>query len=129
MVGNVRNYNVRSSENQYIAVTVAAAAALSQQLKHIEATVARTESRVAAIASREVALSQQLKRIKRRVNHTDYLVAGIVPIACFAASFAVALLVEQKLASKFGEGLVSWGGYTVVQIAAWWYMRKRVTPR
>ena len=50
--------------------------ALSQQLKYVEATVARTESRVADVANRKAALSQQLKRIERRVNHTDHLVAG-----------------------------------------------------
>jgi hypothetical protein len=93
---------------QYIAVAVTAAAALSQQLKYLEATVARMESRVADIANGEVALSQQLKHVKRRVNHTDCLVAGIVPIICFAASFAVALLIEHELAAKFGEGLISW---------------------
>jgi hypothetical protein len=119
---------VGPSEKQYIAVAVAAAATLSQQLKCIEASVARTESRVADLANREVGLSQQLKRIKRRVNHTDYVVAGIAPIICFALSFAVGLLVEHELAARFGEGLVSWGGYLIAQIVVWWYMRKRVTP-
>ena len=59
-----------TSENQYIAAAVTAAVLLSQQLKCIEAMVARTEARVADIANREVALSHQLKGIKRRVSHT-----------------------------------------------------------
>jgi hypothetical protein len=115
---------VATSENQYIAVAVTAAVVLSQQLKHIEATVARTESRVADIANREVALSQQLNGIKR---HTDYLVAGIVPIICIAARFVVALLVEHELAARFGEGLVSWGGSLATAVGVWWCIRKRVT--
>jgi hypothetical protein len=56
------------------------------------------------------------------------MVAGIVPIICIVASFAVALLVEHALAARFGEGLVSWGGYMGTQMVIWWSMRKRVTP-